>query len=94
GELEALDEQAWVERATRGLERIFPLRAAPLHAWVSRWSHALPVSNPAHSERVRHLEAALHGSRILLAGSAFHGSGIDAAVRSAQQTAERLRALV
>lgn len=87
GELQALDDATWVERATRGLERIFPLHAAPLCAWVSRWNHALPVSNPAHAERVRRLEAALQGSRLWLAGSAFHGSGIDAAVRSAYQTA-------
>lgn len=92
GELEGLDDGAWVERATRGLERIFPLRAAPLDAWVSRWNHALPVSNPVHLERVRKLEAALDGSRIWLAGSAFHGSGIDAAVRSAYETATRVSA--
>lgn len=92
GELESLDDAAWIERSTRGLERIFPLRTAALRAWVSRWSHALPVSNPAHFKRVQRLEAALDGSRIFLAGSAFHGSGIDAAVQSAERTAARLLA--
>ena len=36
------------------------------------------------------LEAALAGKGVLLAGSAFHGSGIDAAVRSAESAAARL----
>ncbi|MFZ5893210.1 MAG: protoporphyrinogen/coproporphyrinogen oxidase [Myxococcota bacterium] len=91
-ELESLSDAEWSERARRGLERILPVHAAPLATWVSRWDRALPVSNPAHLDRVKRLEAALAGQNIWLAGSAFHGSGIDAAVRSANGTAEALRA--
>jgi oxygen-dependent protoporphyrinogen oxidase len=90
GELTALDDAAWVERAVRGLERIFPLHSSPLHSWVSRWDRALPVSDAAHAERVEQLEQALASRRIWLCGSAFHGSGIDAAVRSAARTIESL----
>jgi oxygen-dependent protoporphyrinogen oxidase len=37
------------------------------------------------------LERALAGSGVLLAGAAFHGSGIDAAVRSAEAAAAAIR---
>ncbi|MGC4092586.1 MAG: FAD-dependent oxidoreductase [Polyangiaceae bacterium] len=89
-ELEQLSDADWIERAVRGLDRVVPLTASPSAAWVSRWSRALPVSDAAHAARVSELEQALAGSRIWLAGSAFHGSGIDAAVRSAKCTAERV----
>jgi oxygen-dependent protoporphyrinogen oxidase len=48
------------------------------------------VIDAVHRARVSELETALTGSRIRLAGSAFHGSGIDAAVRSAEQAAAAL----
>lgn len=90
GELAALGDEVWVERAVRGLERIFPLHSSPVGSWVSRWDRTLPVSNSAHAARVQELETALATSRIWLCGSAFHGSGIDAAVRSAANTIDRI----
>jgi oxygen-dependent protoporphyrinogen oxidase len=50
------------------------------------------VFDAGHRERVRVLEEGLHGSGVSLAGAAFHGSGIDGAVRSAEATASRLDA--
>ncbi|MDF2692581.1 MAG: hypothetical protein K0S65_964, partial [Labilithrix sp.] len=44
----------------------------------------------AHREAVARVEAELAPWAIHLAGSAFHGSGIDAAVRSAETIAARL----
>jgi oxygen-dependent protoporphyrinogen oxidase len=61
-----------------------------LRQWVSRWSDALPVFDPAHKQAIAALETALKGSHIALAGSAFHGAGIDAALRSAATVVERL----
>lgn len=61
-----------------------------LRSWVSRWPSALPVFDAAHKQRVQALEVALAGSGVALAGSAFHGAGIDAAVRSAESVIERL----
>ncbi len=87
GEIAGLDDSAWLARATRGLSRVLSLRSAPQHFWVSRWGNALPVFDAAHVERVRTLESALTGRGVFLAGAAFHGSGIDAAVRSAENTA-------
>jgi oxygen-dependent protoporphyrinogen oxidase len=47
------------------------------------------VHTPQHRESVAVLERALVGTGVALAGSAFHGSGIDAAVRSAEAAAVR-----
>jgi oxygen-dependent protoporphyrinogen oxidase len=83
-ELAGLDDAAWCDRAVRSLRRALELRAAPVRAWVSRWSNALPVFDSAHRARVARLEEQLRGTRIILAGASFHGSGIDGAVRSAE----------
>jgi oxygen-dependent protoporphyrinogen oxidase len=87
---DALSDDDWAARAERALRRALPLRGNFERAWVSRWPNALPVFDDAHRERVRALEAALNPQKILLAGSAFHGSGIDAAVRSAEDAARAL----
>jgi protoporphyrinogen/coproporphyrinogen III oxidase len=80
----------WVRRA----ERCAALALGPIgraeRAWVSRWGQALPVFDAAHRARIAALEAALAGSGVVLAGAAFHGSGIDGAVRSAEAAALRL----
>ncbi|WP_437605833.1 FAD-dependent oxidoreductase [Sorangium sp. So ce834] len=92
-DLEQMGDDAWAARAEASLARVLRVRGPAERAWVSRWSSALPVSTPAHAARVREVEQALAGTGVLLAGSAFHGSGIDAAVRSAEATAERVGAL-
>jgi oxygen-dependent protoporphyrinogen oxidase len=86
-DLATLDDAAWTARAEASLGRTLRVSGPPIGAWVSRWGNALPVFEPGHVARVRALEAALAGTRIRLAGSAFHGSGIDAAVRSAEAAA-------
>jgi oxygen-dependent protoporphyrinogen oxidase len=85
-----LTDGDWSERAERALGRALPLRGGFDAAWVSRWRDALPVFDEAHRGRVRALEATLAGRSVYLAGSAFHGSGIDAAVRSADETSRAL----
>ncbi len=84
----ALSDEAWAARADRSLRRALELRGTFERAWVSRWPNALPVFDDAHRERVKNLEAALAGRNVFLAGSAFHGSGIDVAVRSAENAAK------
>jgi oxygen-dependent protoporphyrinogen oxidase len=86
-DLEHLSDAAWAERGHDALNRVIPLRAAPERIWVSRWPNALPVFNDEHRSRVTAVEAALTGRRLWLTGSAFHGSGIDRAVRSAEACA-------
>jgi oxygen-dependent protoporphyrinogen oxidase len=86
-ELLTLSDAAWIERAERGLARALPVRAPAVRGIVSRWPSALPVFDATHRARISALEAALVGQRIWLAGSAFHGSGIDAAIRSGEAAA-------
>lgn len=88
----ALDDAGWVARATAGLGRVLPIARAPLRSWVSRWPNALPVHSPAHAAVVEQLERALHPRNVCLAGAAFHGSGIDAAVRSGEAAGRFLAA--
>jgi len=88
-DLATLSDSAWGERAEQALATAVSVRGPALHTFVSRWPEALPVFDPAHRARVSELEAQLRGeaSQIWLAGAAFHGSGIDAAIRSAEATA-------
>jgi oxygen-dependent protoporphyrinogen oxidase len=82
-EITRLDDRSWIDRAERSVASVLPVRAPPEQAWVSRWENALPIFDDAHRARVAALEQALASTRVRMAGSAFHGSGIDAAVRSA-----------
>ena len=85
-----LDDATFIARAVRGIGRVLPVHGEPLHAWVSRWPNALPAFDEAHRARVAALESALEPARVYLAGSAFHGSGIDVAVRSGEHAAARI----
>lgn len=89
-DLERLDAPAWAARAHRNLQRALEIRCEPERTWVSRWARALPVFDDAHRARVKALEESLAGSGVQLAGACFHGSGIDAAVRSAEAAARAL----
>jgi protoporphyrinogen oxidase len=81
-ELETLGDAAWRERAERAVAVTLGAAKGAERVWVSRWPRALGLYDQAHQARVAALEHALEGSRILLAGAAFQGAGIDAAVRS------------
>jgi len=87
---ELATDTPWAERAARVLAQVLPIEGEPRLAWVSTWPNALPVFTPEHRDTVARIEAALARRSVHLAGSAFHGSGIDAAVRSAEMVAARL----
>jgi oxygen-dependent protoporphyrinogen oxidase len=93
-DLRDLGDEEWLARAERCAHAALELRGTAERGWVSRWDRALPVFDPEHRARVAALEAALAGSGIVLAGAAFHGSGIDGAVRSADIAAAALGAQV
>lgn len=86
----ALDDDTWCRRGRHGLGRVLRITGDPIACWVTRWPSALPQFNDQHRSAVADVEAALEGMPIALAGAAFHGSGIDAAVRSGDQAAVRL----
>jgi oxygen-dependent protoporphyrinogen oxidase len=85
-----LGDAEWSSRAAAQLGEILGIRTPPERAWVARWERALPVHDDSHADRVRSVEPTLRSFGIWLAGSAFHGSGIDAALRSATRVAEDL----
>lgn len=89
-----LTDEAWMARAQAGLSRVLPVHGAALRAWVSRWPNALPVHSPAHAAIVSSIERVIRPRGVCLAGAAFHGSGIDAAVRSGQNAADFLAGLL
>jgi protoporphyrinogen/coproporphyrinogen III oxidase len=89
-ELDRLDAAEWAARAHRNLQRALEIRVEPERTWVSRWARALPVFDDIHRARVKTLEESLAGSGVSLAGACFHGSGIDAAVRSAEAASSAL----
>jgi oxygen-dependent protoporphyrinogen oxidase len=89
-ELKMLSDAEYSARAVQVLERVLgPLGPAEA-SWVARWPDALPVFDPESQRRLQALEAALKGSGIAVAGSAFHGAGIDGAVRSGLSIDQRL----
>lgn len=91
-ELATLSDAAWSDRAERALATALSARSPALCSFVSRWPHALPVFDADHRARVTALDTALRkdSSQIWLAGAAFHGAGIDAAIRSGEATARAL----
>ncbi|HEY0464632.1 MAG TPA: FAD-dependent oxidoreductase [Polyangiaceae bacterium] len=91
-DLSTLSDSAWREHAEKGLAAALPVRGPAVFGVVSRWPNALPVFDPTHRARVEALEATLRkdAQPIWLAGAAFHGSGIDAAIRSAEATAHAI----
>jgi protoporphyrinogen/coproporphyrinogen III oxidase len=89
-EIHVLSDAKYGARAHAYLEPLLGIRAQPERSWVSRWPDALPVFDASHKEAVAQLTTALSGSGIALAGAAFHGSGIDAAVQSALSLPDRL----
>jgi protoporphyrinogen/coproporphyrinogen III oxidase len=86
----ALTDEDWSRRSASALAGILGIEGPPEQSWVARWDRALPVHDERHAERVRAVEPTLQSLGIWLAGSAFHGSGIDAALRSAARVAEDL----
>jgi len=89
-ELAELPDREWIARAERCTARALSLRGPAERGWVSRWDRALPVFDADHRARIQALEALLAGTGILLAGAAFHGSGIEGAVLSANVAASSL----
>src|SRR4030095_6849944 len=56
-----------------------------------RWPRSMPQYEVGHLERVRAIETTLPAG-IFVTGNALHGVGVADAVRSAGETAERVRA--
>ncbi|HET9930037.1 MAG TPA: FAD-dependent oxidoreductase [Polyangiaceae bacterium] len=81
------------ERATKVAMRVLEANAAPQRAWEARWREGFAVLDEEQLRRVALLEYTLGRMPIALAGTAFHGDGVDGAVRSADNAARKLRRL-
>lgn len=90
--LSSWSEQRFATEAARAIARVLTVTGEPVRTWVSRWADALPVFNPEFRARVAVADAQLSALGVHLAGSAFHGAGIDAAVASADAVAARVAA--
>jgi oxygen-dependent protoporphyrinogen oxidase len=89
-DLREFGDAEWLARAERCAHAALELRGNAERGWVSRWDRALPVFDSDHRARVAALDARLGGSGIVLAGAAFHGAGIDGAVRSSNAAVSAL----
>jgi oxygen-dependent protoporphyrinogen oxidase len=84
-------DDRWVCEATDVLRPVLGAAPAPVHTWVSRWPDALPRFFSSDAALVEELAGRLLAEGPAeLAGAAFHGVGIDAAVRSGLDAAGRL----
>jgi oxygen-dependent protoporphyrinogen oxidase len=90
-ELKMLDDASYVTRAREVIARALGVLGPHAASWVARWPDALPVFDEASKRSIAALETALKGSGIALASSAFHGPGVEGAVRSGLSIGERLR---
>jgi oxygen-dependent protoporphyrinogen oxidase len=88
--LQAWPDERFVSEATAAIASVLDVKGEPRQTWVSRWPDALPVFTPAHRLSAAALDTALQRLGVHVAGSAFHGAGIDAAVASAENVAARL----
>lgn len=88
--LSAWSDAQFASVAAQAIARVLPVQGDPRRSWVSRWADALPVFSAAHKAQAAAVDTALQALGIHVAGSAFHGAGIDAAVASAEIVAARL----
>lgn len=89
-ELKSFSDDQWAQRAFDLLSTVHSVSGKPSRSWVSRWNSALPQFDAQHVARVSTLEKRLEAHGVVLAGAAFHGSGIDGALRSAEAATEKL----
>jgi protoporphyrinogen/coproporphyrinogen III oxidase len=90
--LTAWSDARFASEAVQAIAQVLTVSGAPARSWVSRWADALPVFSPAHKAQAAAADQALQALGIHVAGSAFHGAGIDSAALSAEIVAARLGA--
>lgn len=89
----ALPDEELIERVDDQVAEIFDLSTRPDAAEVVRWPRSMPQYEVGHLERVARVEAALPRGTFVV-GQAYRGVGIPDCVRQANDTAERVLALL
>jgi protoporphyrinogen/coproporphyrinogen III oxidase len=82
-----------VTGVARQLAALLPLPARPESASVVRWPRAMPQYEVGHMDRVAAIERSLPPG-IFVTGQAYRGVGIADCVRAANETADRVAALL
>lgn len=88
--LTSFTDERFGGEAARAVQQVLRVAGPAERAWVSRWADALPVFSPTYKTQAAAADQALQALGIHVAGSAFHGAGIDGAVVSAEVVAARL----
>ncbi len=82
-----------VEGVSRQLAALLPLPDRPDASAVVRWPKSMPQYEVGHLERVERVERLLPEG-VVVAGQAYRGVGIADAVRSGQEAADRVGAML
>ncbi|MFC5993273.1 protoporphyrinogen oxidase [Pseudonocardia hispaniensis] len=93
GETTALqvDDAELVARVRADLATLAGITAEPVAVHVQRWGGGLPQYAVGHGARIAAVEAAVAGvPGLAVAGSALHGVGVPACVRTARAAVERV----
>jgi oxygen-dependent protoporphyrinogen oxidase len=86
-----LDDDTAVRAAVEEVGRHLEIDLQPTAVRVSRWPGAFPQYRPYHHSLVKAIEASLP-TGIAVAGASYHGIGIPACVRQADEVVRRLTA--
>lgn len=93
GELIGTTDEGWAEVVHEILRPALGLREPPAAVWVARWADAIPVVGSRYASQVAEARTSLRAlGRIEIAGAAYDGEGLDAALNSGRAAARRLLA--
>jgi protoporphyrinogen/coproporphyrinogen III oxidase len=93
GELVGTTDEGWAEVVHEILRPAVGLREPPAAVWVARWADAVPVLGARYASLVAEARTNLQAlGRIEIAGAAYDGEGLDAALASGRGAARRLLA--
>ena len=93
GELAGTTDEGWGETVHEVLRPVLGLQQPPAAVWVARWADAIPVLDDRYASRVAEARTGLRAlGRLELAGAAYDGQGLDAALESGRVAARRLLA--
>lgn len=93
GELIGTTDEGWAELVHEILSPALGLREAPAAVWVARWADAVPVIGDRYDSLLAEARTSLRAlGRIEVAGAAYQGQGLDAALTSGRSAARRVLA--
>ena len=93
GELIGTTDEGWAEVVHEILSPALGLREPPAAVWVARWADAIPVVGERYDSLVAEARTGLRSLGLIeIAGAAYGGQGLEAALTSGRGAAQRLLA--